>query len=83
MFDGPVEDPATGSAGSALASYLASGKGDGEKRYRIVQGVEMGRKSVVDVGITVEAGKVEAVTLEGEAVVVMEGGYVKVPSANL
>ncbi|KAI5779741.1 hypothetical protein EDC01DRAFT_669605 [Geopyxis carbonaria] len=83
MFSG-VEDPATGSAASALGSYLASETGEeGEKKYRIVQGVEMGRRSVIDVGVTIEDGKVEAVTLEGEAVVVMEGGYVQVPPASL
>jgi trans-2,3-dihydro-3-hydroxyanthranilate isomerase len=41
-----AEDPATGSAGAALAAFLASLDGsDRDRRYEITQGVEMGRRS--------------------------------------
>ena len=40
------EDPATGSAAAALAAFLATLDGtEEERRYEIVQGVEMGRRS--------------------------------------
>ncbi|KAF3918731.1 hypothetical protein AA313_de0209735 [Arthrobotrys entomopaga] len=86
FFDGDMEDPATGSAACALASYLAitkaggeAGRGVDEWVFDVTQGVEVGRKS--EIGVTVllekavegEARKVKKVFLEGEAVKVMEG----------
>ncbi|KAK6537552.1 hypothetical protein TWF694_011734 [Orbilia ellipsospora] len=84
FFDGDMEDPATGSAACALASYLAITRGGDERGVdewvvEVTQGVEMGRKS--DIGVTVllekavegEGRKVSKVLLEGEAVKVMEG----------
>lgn len=51
------EDPATGSAGAALAAFLAKlDGGSDERRYDIVQGVEMGRRS--DITATVIGGRV-------------------------
>jgi predicted PhzF superfamily epimerase YddE/YHI9 len=46
MVDG-VEDPATGSAASALAGYLSvkKGKAGVRHRYEMIQGEEMGRVS--------------------------------------
>ena len=77
MIRGTLEDPATGSAASALTCYLSmKGKhAAGEKiRYSVVQGVEMGRKSEIYVSITVgQDGAISNVTLEGTAVKVMEG----------
>ena len=49
------EDPATGSAAAALAALLATLDG-GDRRYDIVQGVEMGRRS--DIVATVSDGRV-------------------------
>jgi predicted PhzF superfamily epimerase YddE/YHI9 len=48
MVDG-VEDPATGSAASALAGHLSikHGKAGSGYRYEIAQGVEMGRVSAL------------------------------------
>src|SRR5262249_29622483 len=48
-LSGVPEDPATGSAGCAVAGLLAHhhAAADGESSYRIVQGVEMGRPSVL------------------------------------
>lgn len=80
MFLGAEEDPATGSAASGLAAYLAleeASKGaPGERRYNIVQGVEMGRRS--DIGLRVATKldgtpRIEYVELAGSAVKVAEG----------
>ena len=47
---GTIEDPATGSANCALAGFLAhcSEHETASFRWRIAQGVEMGRPSVLD-----------------------------------
>ena len=74
---GSREDPATGSASSALCSYLSlSEKGGQRKRkYQLTQGVEMGRKSDISIEVTLsETGDaIEKVMLKGEALKVMEG----------
>lgn len=71
------EDPATGSAASALASYLSLQKGEAGKTYtyKIEQGVEMGRSSHIGVEVTLDgSGKsVQQVLLSGTAVSVMQG----------
>jgi len=74
MFAASVEDPATGSAASTLGGYLATKRGEGTHKINILQGVEMGRKS--DIELVVEVGKdneVLKVQLGGGAVEVMEG----------
>ena len=73
---GNLEDPATGSAASGLASYLAltDGHPAGDYQYNIVQGVEMGRRS--DIGVKVglkEGNQIGSVELKGTAVKVSEG----------
>ena len=72
---GNLEDPATGSAASGLAAYLTlTGGQKGPHRYEIVQGVEMDRRSVIGVGVTVnEQGLIDTVELKGSAVKVSEG----------
>ena len=73
---GSREDPATGSAASALSSYLAlTEPGARQRVFLLTQGVEMGRRSEIGVHITLnEAGdQVEEVVLSGTAVKVMEG----------
>lgn len=81
MF-GSREDPATGSAASALTCWLSLQKGEraGEGieelfEYVITQGVEMGKKSVIGVEVTRTGdGKgIEKVLLTGSAVEVMKG----------
>ena len=76
MFDFG-EDPATGSAASALASYLSLRKGEASKTYtyKIEQGVEMGRPSQIEVKVSLDAsGKsVREVLLSGTATPLMEG----------
>lgn len=74
MFDGPLEDPATGSAAAALAGWLAEERGQGVWEFNVVQGVEMGRRSEVEVIVGVNASsEVVKVELGGSAVEVMEG----------
>lgn len=75
------EDPATGSASSALGAYLAlreeseNGEGKGMFKYLLTQGVEMGRKSEIVVEVKVVNGQeVEGIWLSGGAVRVMWGG---------
>ncbi|KAI3322086.1 Diaminopimelate epimerase-like protein [Xylariaceae sp. AK1471] len=71
-----MEDPATGSAATALSAYLTlAQEKKGRTRFRMTQGVEMGRKSVISVETTVGEGdgKLEDVWLGGTAVVVMRG----------
>ncbi|KAK5044798.1 hypothetical protein LTR84_010454 [Exophiala bonariae] len=77
---GSREDPATGSAASALTSYLSLQKGTpGRYSYRIIQGVEMGQKSqiFVNVGVKEKASgdgvEIEEVLLSGSAVLTMQG----------
>lgn len=74
MFMDTVEDPATGSAASTLAAWLGKRKGPGKWKFEIVQGVEMGRRSDIEVQVEVgRDGEVAKVELGGEAVQVMEG----------
>jgi len=71
---GIAEDPATGSAVAAFAGVLAaSGLGDGEHRFVIEQGYEMGRPSVLQLLLTMSGGKLKAATVGGDAVIVSEG----------
>ncbi|MEZ5866761.1 MAG: PhzF family phenazine biosynthesis isomerase, partial [Geminicoccaceae bacterium] len=74
-FFGIPEDPATGAAAAALAGLLAATAADAgfDGRWRIVQGVEMGRPSTIDVTATKRAGRVEPVTVAGSAVLLTEG----------
>jgi predicted PhzF superfamily epimerase YddE/YHI9 len=78
MIQMELEDPATGSAASTLASYLTITEGRREASFKIVQGVEMGRRSDIYIQTTSEvdaAGntKMKDVWLCGDAVVVQTG----------
>jgi trans-2,3-dihydro-3-hydroxyanthranilate isomerase len=70
-----VEDPATGSACAGLAGYLAwrDAKTDGTCKWRVEQGFEMGRPSIIDIEADKREGRVSAVRVGGHAVVVAEG----------
>jgi trans-2,3-dihydro-3-hydroxyanthranilate isomerase len=73
-FDGVAEDPATGSANCALVGLLASlGGTDGERSWRIAQGVEMGRPSVLDARAERTGGEVTGVWIGGSCVLVSDG----------
>ena len=74
-LDGVPEDPATGSANCALAAMLTHYEDaqDGEFSYRIAQGVEMKRPSILDARAAKESGKVTGVWIAGHCVMVSEG----------
>ena len=69
------EDPATGSACAALGGYLAARapEPDAALAWRVEQGVEMGRPSVLDVEVDRRGGVVTAVRVGGASVLVSEG----------
>ena len=78
MFAPPLgirEDPATGSAVANLAGMIArhGGLADGEHELAIEQGYEMGRPSVLRLGLTLRGGVLTAASIGGEAVLVSEG----------
>ena len=70
-----VEDPATGSANAALAGYLAARDPlrDGLLAWRVEQGFEMGRPSILEVEADVGGGRVTGVRVGGASVLVSEG----------
>ncbi|MEM7222543.1 MAG: PhzF family phenazine biosynthesis protein [Pseudomonadota bacterium] len=79
---GIPEDPATGAAASALASYLAavSGTIQGTGAWVIEQGIEMGRPSRLEIGATWSGGEVTVVEVGGGAVQVGSGS-IRVPDS--
>jgi len=74
-LDGIVEDPATGSAAAATISLLAAlrPERDAEMSWRIEQGLEMGRPSLLKGRTEKRDGTVTAVHIGGFAVQVMSG----------
>ena len=79
-LDGVPEDPATGSANCALAALLArvDPRDEGEFAWRIAQGVEMGRPSVLAARAAKEAGSVVGAWIGGTSVLVGEG-WLEIP----
>ncbi len=68
------EDPATGSACAALAGYLvARDSRNGTLNWRVEQGFEMGRPSILELSADVTAGQATAVRVGGGSVLVCEG----------
>jgi trans-2,3-dihydro-3-hydroxyanthranilate isomerase len=74
-LDGVPEDPATGSANAALGALLAHYDKaiSGSFRWRIAQGVEMGRPSVLEVRTEKRDGAVVETRVGGASVLVSEG----------
>jgi trans-2,3-dihydro-3-hydroxyanthranilate isomerase len=72
---GIPEDPATGSAAAAFAGVLArfAGLPDGAHEFVIEQGYEMGRPSLIRLGLTLAGGKLVAASVGGGAVTVTDG----------
>lgn len=71
---GVAEDPATGSAASALAGFLQDqAPQDGRRRWLIEQGFEMGRPSLLELVADVDGGRITAVRVGGSSVLVSEG----------
>lgn len=74
-LDATIEDPATGSATAAAIGYLTTlrTEQDAEISWRIEQGTDMGRPSLL-LGRTLKrGGQLEAVYIAGHAVPVMRG----------
>lgn len=69
------EDPATGSASAALAAYLATldSRRDGVIGVTIEQGVEMGRRSLIETEVNKVDGEATRVRIAGHCVPVMRG----------
>ena len=74
-LDGVPEDPATGSANCALAAMLThyNPAPSGTFRYRISQGVEIGRPSVLEARIEKRDGALASAHIGGGSVLVSEG----------
>ena len=70
---GTIEDPATGSAGGSLGAYLVQhGQLRASEGLTIMQGIEMGRPSEIQVEIVAERGRLTP-KVSGSAVRVFEG----------
>jgi len=74
-LDGVPEDPATGSANCALAALLAhyAPGDDCDLSWRILQGAEMGRPSVLEARAGKRDGRVTGAWIGGGAVMFAEG----------
>jgi trans-2,3-dihydro-3-hydroxyanthranilate isomerase len=72
---GIAEDPATGGAAAAFAGVVMAfdKPSDGEHRFVIEQGYEMGRPSQITLELTVESGALVSARIGGSAVLVSEG----------
>ena len=71
---GIVEDPATGGAAVFFAALQAELLGqDGEFKWVINQGVEMGRPSRLNATALRSAGETVKITVGGDVIMMMEG----------
>ena len=72
---GVAEDPATGSAATALAGYLGARdpRRDGRLRWVIEQGFEMGRPSLLEAEVDKREGSITEVRVGGASIIVSEG----------
>lgn len=77
-FDGSIEDPATGSATAAAIALLASldSEPEGERHWRVHQGVDMGRPSLLLGRTETRKGLVAATYVSGRCVPVLEGSFI-------
>jgi len=68
------EDPATGSANSCLAGYLAARTPrEGVLSWEVAQGLEMGRPSRLSIEASKRGGVIDAVRVGGATVMISEG----------
>lgn len=72
---GIFEDPATGAAAAALigATVAFDGYHDGDHTLILEQGFEMGRPSLITLGLDIENGALKAASVGGGAVVIAQG----------
>lgn len=88
---GVMEDPATGSAVAALAGYLGAleSSREGMNQWTIIQGVEMGRPSSLQLKFQKNNRKITEVSVGGASVLVCQGkmiipdGETKSPTKGL
>lgn len=76
-FCGVPEDPATGSAACALAGLLADldSRAEGELKWRIAQGIEMGRPSLLEATAIKRAGAIVETRVGGGCILMSEGTF--------
>jgi trans-2,3-dihydro-3-hydroxyanthranilate isomerase len=72
---GVYEDPATGSAAAAFAGVVHAfdSPRDGEHMLIVEQGFEMGRPSLITLGLVIEDGALASATIGGSVVIVADG----------
>jgi trans-2,3-dihydro-3-hydroxyanthranilate isomerase len=72
---GVYEDPATGSAAAAFAGVVQAfdHPRDGEHMLTIEQGFEMGRPSLISLGLVIEDGALVSATIGGSVILVSSG----------
>src|SRR6185437_10778446 len=72
---GVIEDPATGSAAAAFAGVVQAFERprDGEHMLTIEQGFEMGRPSLIALGLVIENGALASATIGGSVVLIGDG----------
>jgi trans-2,3-dihydro-3-hydroxyanthranilate isomerase len=81
---GISEDPATGSAVAALvgAAAIRQGRAASSLRLRVLQGVKMGRPSVIHAFAQIDGGEVQKIEVTGASTYVAEG-QINVPEEYL
>jgi trans-2,3-dihydro-3-hydroxyanthranilate isomerase len=67
------EDPATGSAAAALIGLISKYEGNGQHEFRLRQGHEMGRPSLISMQVRKENDQLTHGGIGGHAVIVGEG----------
>jgi trans-2,3-dihydro-3-hydroxyanthranilate isomerase len=74
---GVPEDPATGSACAAFGGYVGprDKRADGTLAWRVEQGFEMGRPSLLELEVDKKGGAITAVRVGGSAVIVSKGEF--------
>ena len=74
-FGAIIEDPATGSAAACFAGAIAAfdAPADGDHTLVIEQGYDMGRPSLITLGIDMARGQLAGASIGGAAVIVAEG----------
>ena len=70
---GGGEDPATGSAAAALIGLIARYTDNGQHEFRLRQGHEMGRPSLISLQMRKESDQLTHGGIGGHAVIVGEG----------
>ena len=79
--DGIPEDPATGSASAIFAAQLlaAGDLAEGENKFILKQGDDMGRPSTIKLKIDVSHGQIRSIKIKGTAVLISKGQIANLP----